>query len=118
MCGTRLPTDFPADTQPLAKSAPATRPVSPDPDDNDDPTGGKMMKVSFRKGGDKGFYTIFKRSLKSKAWEVRLSATAFASPALIIKQNQSTQLYKSNTVVNEGSATTKSGISTSHETNL
>ena len=29
-----------------------------------------MIKVSFRKGGDKVFYTTLKRSLKSKAWEV------------------------------------------------
>jgi ESCRT-II complex subunit VPS36 len=28
-----------------------------------------MIKLSFRKGGDKPFYAVLKRSLKSKAWE-------------------------------------------------
>lgn len=29
-----------------------------------------MIKVSFRKGGDRALYTVLKRSLKTKAWEV------------------------------------------------
>jgi ESCRT-II complex subunit VPS36 len=29
-----------------------------------------MIKLSFRKGGDKAFYAVLKRSLMGKAWEV------------------------------------------------
>ncbi|KAJ8690774.1 Vacuolar protein-sorting-associated protein 36 [Pleurotus ostreatus] len=47
-----------------AKSAPASRPRSPD-----DETVPRMIKISFRKGGDKAFYSALKRSLKGKAWE-------------------------------------------------
>lgn len=50
------------------RSAPSSRPISPDPDDDD--ASPKMIKISFRKGGDKPFYAVLKRSLKSKAWEV------------------------------------------------
>jgi len=53
------------------KSAPSSRPISPDLDDDD--TSARMVKVSFRKGGDKHFYAVLKRSLKSKAWEVSMS---------------------------------------------
>jgi ESCRT-II complex subunit VPS36 len=52
------------------RSEPGTRPVSPDSDD-ESLVGTKMIKLSFRKGGDKAFYTLLKRSLKSKTWEVR-----------------------------------------------
>jgi ESCRT-II complex subunit VPS36 len=31
-----------------------------------------MIKLSFRKGGDKAFYAVLKRSLMSKVWEVRV----------------------------------------------
>jgi hypothetical protein len=30
------------------------------------------VRLSFRKGGDKAFYALLKRTLKSKSWEVRL----------------------------------------------
>ncbi|KAF8200218.1 vacuolar protein sorting-associated protein 36 [Pholiota molesta] len=49
------------------RSAPSSRPVTPDPDDDD--ASAKMIKVSFRRGGEKHLYAVLKRSLKSKAWE-------------------------------------------------
>lgn len=66
MCATDLT------KQPMGeyRSAPSSRPITPEPDDGDDESA-KMMKVSFRKGGDKLCYAVLKRSLKSKAWEVR-----------------------------------------------
>ena len=62
MCGTDLPRPK-GDLQ----SAPSSRPLTPDLDSDDSP---RMIKLSFRKGGDKPFYTVLKSSLKSKAWEV------------------------------------------------
>ncbi|KAG1751759.1 EAP30/Vps36 family-domain-containing protein [Suillus lakei] len=50
-----------------AKSAPSTRPVSP-VEDSIDPTN-LLIKLSFRKGGDKPFYNVLRRALKSQAWE-------------------------------------------------
>lgn len=74
------------------------------------------MKVSFRKGGVQGFYTILKRSLKSKAWEVRLFYSALMSPDTENIQSRATQLYKSSSGTpreGDGNATTRGGISTS-----
>lgn len=51
------------------RSEPGTRPVSPDSDDHSPSAATKMIKISFRKGGDKPFYTLLKRSLQSKLWE-------------------------------------------------
>jgi ESCRT-II complex subunit VPS36 len=62
MCGTELPRAK-GDLQ----SAPSSRPFTPDPDDDESP---RIIKLSFRKGGDKPFYSILKSTLKSKAWEV------------------------------------------------
>ncbi|KAJ3573279.1 hypothetical protein NP233_g2525 [Leucocoprinus birnbaumii] len=96
ICGTKLPAAPSDNSQHLAKSAPATRPTSPDIDDDDDSSpSGKMIKVSFRKGGDKALYAVLRRSLKSKAWE-----------------HKATQLYKSHTPVgpNDNNAITRSGI--------
>jgi ESCRT-II complex subunit VPS36 len=55
------------------KSAPSSRPVSPDPDPDDDDEygtqgGDRFIRISFRKGGDKAFYAALKRSLQQKAW--------------------------------------------------
>ncbi|KAF8809965.1 vacuolar protein sorting-associated protein 36 [Phlegmacium glaucopus] len=50
------------------KSAPSSRSMTPGFDDIDE-SSKKMVKISFRKGGDKPFYTVLKRSLKSKVWE-------------------------------------------------
>jgi hypothetical protein len=52
------------------KSAPSSRPTSPDLED-DNPSTARIMKLSFRKGGDKAFYAVLKRALMSKGWEVR-----------------------------------------------
>ncbi|KAJ3778927.1 EAP30/Vps36 family-domain-containing protein [Lentinula raphanica] len=67
ICATPLPKAA-GDTALEAKSAPTTRPASPgfDHDDN----GSRMLKLSFRKGGDKVFYAALKRSLKAQAWEI------------------------------------------------
>ncbi|EKM52830.1 uncharacterized protein PHACADRAFT_100277 [Phanerochaete carnosa HHB-10118-sp] len=69
ICGTALPRPV----HPTARSAPPSRPTSDDEDDDDDEReeGPRMIKVSFRKGGDKAFYAVLRRSLLDKAWEVR-----------------------------------------------
>jgi ESCRT-II complex subunit VPS36 len=69
ICGT----DLPQPAAPLSmKSAPSSRPASPDPSENDDDDSSvRLIKISFRKGGDKAFYGVLRRSLKSKAWAVR-----------------------------------------------
>ncbi len=78
ICGTALPRQPSSRTNshPTAKSAPASRPASDDEEDADDwlPGNGEegpgMMRLSFRKGGDKAFYAILRRSLLGKGWEV------------------------------------------------
>ncbi|KAF9484811.1 vacuolar protein sorting-associated protein 36 [Pholiota conissans] len=59
-------TDLPQSTG-AYRSAPSSRPITPDPDDDDDSA--KMIKVSIRRGGEKHLYAVLKRSLKTKAWE-------------------------------------------------
>jgi ESCRT-II complex subunit VPS36 len=54
------------------KSAPSSRPASPDPSDDDDVATARFIKISFRKGGDKAFYGVLRRALKSKGWAVCL----------------------------------------------
>jgi len=88
MCTTPLPRLASSQTQPHSegaetptltstKSAPSSRPASPDLGGDDD-DGGEgnpsrhMIKLSFRKGGDKAFYAVLKRSLLGKAWEVSI----------------------------------------------
>ncbi|KAJ4478293.1 EAP30/Vps36 family-domain-containing protein [Lentinula aciculospora] len=68
ICSTTLPKAVGVSTHIEAKSAPATRPTTPGPDDDDSES--KMLKLSFRRGGDKPFYTALKRSLKGQAWGV------------------------------------------------
>lgn len=65
ICSTELP-----NPKGEFRSAPSSRPITPDDDDGD--VQDKMIKVSFRKGGDKPLYAALKRSLRNKAWEVRL----------------------------------------------
>lgn len=66
ICTTPLPNVEHAGSM-RAKSAPSTRPVSP--------VGGSidpanlLIKLSFRKGGDKPFYNLLRRALRSQAWE-------------------------------------------------
>ena len=64
ICGTTLPSK--AKKGVMSKSAPTSRPLTPKDTKEDG-----MIKISFRKGGDKAFYAVMKRSLKGKAWEER-----------------------------------------------
>jgi len=91
ICETKLFDVSPDVSKPTAKSTPATRPSSPDVDDKDqDPTGGNLIKVSFRKGGDKVFYTALKRSLKGKAWEVHYPIYFFPRKSELLTDSSNT----------------------------
>ncbi|KAF5338832.1 hypothetical protein D9758_012092 [Tetrapyrgos nigripes] len=79
ICGTDLPK---LRTEPEMKSAPSSRPTSPDTDsDDDDGRKTRMMKLSFRKGGDKAFYAVLKRSLQGKAWEAKHPSGTSLTPS-------------------------------------
>ena len=93
MCGTPLPRrpalPLPPPLHQPAKSAPASRATTPAPDDvdsdDDDEDGSdspekRMIRLSFRKGGDKPFYAVLRRSLLGKGWEVRLILIGFKLP--------------------------------------
>lgn len=59
-----------------SKSAPSSRPASPDASDTasshvDERE--RYIRLSFRKGGDKSFYATLKTALQQKAWEVSKS---------------------------------------------
>lgn len=58
ICGTPLPGMHSGTAPP----SPTLKPVSD--------SGPLLIRVSFRKGGDKNFYAILKRSLQGKLWEV------------------------------------------------
>lgn len=98
MCSTPLPRLTSASQlgqSTTTKSAPATRPGSPyvaavgeDNEDDADPAR-NMMKLSFRKGGDKAFYAVLKRSLMGKAWEVLIFRPLLKIVLLIIIPGQS-----------------------------
>ena len=79
ICGTALPR--PHST---AKSAPASRPGSDDEDDDEpypeNEDGPRMIRVSFRKGGDKAFYAVLRRSLLGKGWEASVDRGGMAQP--------------------------------------
>ncbi|KAK7680805.1 hypothetical protein QCA50_016114 [Cerrena zonata] len=83
ICGTALPRPKNVAGHPFARSAPSSRPVSPSPDedeeddDDDDTEATRLVRLSFRKGGDKSFYATLRRSLLGKGWEskVRSSST-------------------------------------------
>ncbi|KAH9837869.1 EAP30/Vps36 family-domain-containing protein [Rhodofomes roseus] len=82
MCGTPLPKRVApprASQQIHAKSAPASRPTSPLPD-KDGPDS-RMIRLSFRKGGDKTFYAVLRRSLLGKGWELKSTKAAASSHA-------------------------------------
>ena len=57
-----------------SKSAPSSRPVSPLVEDNASDPANPLIKLSFRKGGDKPFYTSLRRALKARTWEVSSTA--------------------------------------------
>lgn len=75
ICGTALP-KVPS-RHVAAKSAPSSRPQSDDENEDDmyAPEDGtpRMIKASFRKGGDKAFYAVLRRALLAKAWVVSSS---------------------------------------------
>ncbi|KAI0706725.1 EAP30/Vps36 family-domain-containing protein [Cerioporus squamosus] len=86
MCGTPLPRNSSAAQPPRlpAKSAPASRSATPAPDsdsDYDDSPEKRMIRLSFRKGGDKAFYNVLRRSLLGKAWESKAVAAAVEPPS-------------------------------------
>ena len=45
--------------------------IGADLDSDDDAPEKRMIRLSFRKGGDKPFYSVLRRCLLGKAWEVR-----------------------------------------------
>ncbi|TFK65876.1 hypothetical protein BDN72DRAFT_800733 [Pluteus cervinus] len=70
ICSTELPKIRPTARSRLdMRSAPTSRPTSPVDDDESNITSW-FIKISFRKGGDKAFYAVLKRSLKAKAWAI------------------------------------------------
>ncbi|PCH42956.1 hypothetical protein WOLCODRAFT_138126 [Wolfiporia cocos MD-104 SS10] len=72
MCGTPLPRSTAAPpSHPHAKSAPASRPTTPGVEVDTPQT--RMIRLSFRKGGDKAFYAVLRRSLLGKGWEVKIA---------------------------------------------
>ncbi|KZT00402.1 uncharacterized protein LAESUDRAFT_666244 [Laetiporus sulphureus 93-53] len=74
MCGSPLPRPQPSvqlGYHPHAKSAPASRPATPRDHDGSDSPETRMIRLSFRKGGDKAFYAVLKRSLLGKGWEIK-----------------------------------------------
>ncbi|KAI6143217.1 EAP30/Vps36 family-domain-containing protein [Pisolithus tinctorius] len=62
MCFTTLPTVSQRFEYNKTKSAPPSRPQQIRPN--------LLIKLSFRKGGDKALYNILKRALKARVWEV------------------------------------------------
>ena len=77
ICGTPLPRPhYGANGHLPARSAPSSRPTTPFADDEDDDSddgsdeGIRMIRLSFRKGGDKPFYAVMRRGLLGKGWEV------------------------------------------------
>ncbi|KAI0641046.1 EAP30/Vps36 family-domain-containing protein [Trametes meyenii] len=83
ICGTPLPRTLPQPQapHPPAKSAPTSRPTTPaidEDDDFEDTPDKRMIRLSFRKGGDKSFYNVLKRSLLGKAWENKPNASTAA----------------------------------------
>ncbi|TBU40909.1 EAP30/Vps36 family-domain-containing protein [Dichomitus squalens] len=88
ICGTPLPRkptlSFSSEPHPPAKSAPASRsatpaPVDEDSDEDTDSPEKRMIRLSFRKGGDKPFYSVLRRSLLGKAWESKQVVKPLAS---------------------------------------
>ncbi|KAF8206575.1 vacuolar protein sorting-associated protein 36 [Mycena galopus ATCC 62051] len=84
ICGTNLPVATVG-----MKSAPSSRPASPDPSDDDDAAPSRLIKISFRKGGDKAFYGVLRTAIKSKAWlreipivQASVSANSIKGPIL------------------------------------
>lgn len=85
MCGTVLPKPPPSsshhsriDTPLKGRSAPSSRPVSPA---RESTGGGDILKISFRKGGDKQLYAALKTALEAKVWQA-------VEPAAPVRKNR------------------------------
>ncbi|KAI9461946.1 EAP30/Vps36 family-domain-containing protein [Lactarius psammicola] len=63
ICGTALPRSAPP-----IKSAPPSRPGTPP---SEGAGGDAMLRLSFRKGGDKALYAVLRRSILGKAWQLK-----------------------------------------------
>lgn len=107
ICSTDLPSTMNSSARPVMRSEPSSRPVSPDSGDESS-TAKRMIKISFRKGGDKPFYTILKRSLQSKIWEVRRSVLPEADFSINIFTCQASGISQKHDTVITGSETTPS----------
>ncbi|KIK98377.1 hypothetical protein PAXRUDRAFT_823931 [Paxillus rubicundulus Ve08.2h10] len=70
ICSTPLPSAT-GSTGSNSKSASSSRPASPLQQDSVIDPVNILIKLSFRKGGDKAFYNILRRALKAQAWEGR-----------------------------------------------
>ncbi|KAF8549397.1 hypothetical protein OG21DRAFT_1515242 [Imleria badia] len=70
VCSSPLPL-APGNPGTNSKSAPSSRPASPPVEDSVLDPANPLIKLSFRKGGDRTFYTILRRALKTRAWEGR-----------------------------------------------
>ncbi|KAH0834123.1 EAP30/Vps36 family-domain-containing protein [Lanmaoa asiatica] len=70
MCSTTLPL-APGNSGINSKSAPSSRPESPPAEGDASDSANPLVKLSFRKGGDRAFYAILRRALKARAWEGR-----------------------------------------------
>jgi ESCRT-II complex subunit VPS36 len=87
ICGTALPRPTiggPSTSSTIInhtnKSAPSSRPPSPDGTRED------ILKVSFRRGGDKAFYAALKSSLEAKVWDI-------VEPQIIAKNRTGIRAY-------------------------
>lgn len=98
LCGTPL---RPAETESgtnaqlphaASKSAPTSRPVSPDGKDAVSSSKfvderERYIKLSFRKGGDKAFYAALKTALQQKGWEVSRTRLSHSSTNISLRVN-------------------------------
>lgn len=72
ICGTSLP------VAPSLKQVTRSLTASPAPSSAVGSEGASFIKLSFRKGGDKPFYTALKRTLQGKAWQTTRSIARIA----------------------------------------
>ena len=65
-------------------SEPSSRPLTPILDESGDDS--TMLRLSFRKGGDKALYAVLKRSLLGKAWQVHAYALRYTNITLTLER--------------------------------
>lgn len=69
MCGSPLPKQSLAAGRPKSrKSEPSSRHSSPERGEVGEES--NILKLSFRKGGEKAFYQVLKTALGAKAWDI------------------------------------------------